>query len=180
MSVNSMEHLSFEPSVSVVRLGWLNQRVTTALRLAPATALRLALLPQILGLACVIAAVVLRAQASSSTLAAALVALGAGFLIVGLGLSWGRPWVMRVDDNGYRLRFVRGAGAAAGSWSEVSEAVTAEVRGARCLVLNRRDGTRTVIPVDLLDLDSSEVVELVRGYLNRRQLGGAGEPAGTD
>ena len=62
-------------------------------------------------------------------------------LVVGLALALGRPvWVLRVDETGYRVRFVRGAGVARAPWADVEAWPRGEAGGSRVLVLDLRDG----------------------------------------
>ncbi|MGH3412322.1 MAG: hypothetical protein ACRDPH_04490 [Marmoricola sp.] len=78
-----------------------------------------------------------------------------GFLLV-------RRWyVVRLDPVGYRVRFVRGAGVTAGRWLDVEDMTTAEVAGARCVVLRLRDGRTTTVPVDLIEGDPEEFVRVL-------------------
>lgn len=78
-----------------------------------------------------------------------------------------RWWVVRTDADGYRVRFVRGAGVARGRWSDVEDMVTADVAGAPCVVLRLRDGGSTTIPVELLARDREEFVRELRAHLGR-------------
>ena len=61
-----------------------------------------------------------------------------------------RSYVVRLDEVGYHVRFVRGAGATRASWTEVEDALTTTVAGAPCVVLRLRDGRSTTIPVEVL------------------------------
>jgi hypothetical protein len=84
-----------------------------------------------------------------------------GFLVV-------RRWfVVRVDDTGYQVRFVRGAGAKAGRWADVEDVQTQVLAGARCVVLRLRDGRRTTVPVDLIEGDREEFVRELQRRLDR-------------
>ena len=58
--------------------------------------------------------------------------------------------VMRLDDAGYRVRFVRGAGVQQARWTDVEDVVATTVVGERCVVLRLRDGRTTTLPVRLL------------------------------
>jgi hypothetical protein len=74
--------------------------------------------------------------------------------VVGLFvLAWvlrSRVTVVRLDEAGYRVGMVRGAGVKEGRWIDVEEAVTASPRGVPCVVIRLRDGGRTTIPVQAL------------------------------
>lgn len=149
---------------------WLNGGMEQRLRPTVGAALRLAAVPQIIGLALLVVVGVLWLSAGSGgTLELVLVAAAALFLVVSLVVLWWRPWLLRVDQEGYRVRFVRGAGATTGSWTDVRQAVTAVVDGTRCLVLRRTDGQQTIIPVDLLDADAEDFVRRVRALLQQRE-----------
>jgi hypothetical protein len=75
--------------------------------------------------------------------------------------------VVRLDDVGYRVRWVRGAGVRNGRWKDVEDVVATTVAGARCVVLRRRDGGSTTIPVDVLAGSSDEFVRDLQQHLNR-------------
>lgn len=77
-----------------------------------------------------------------------------------------RP-LLSLDDTGYRVRWVRGAGVAAARWDEVADAVTADARGIDCVVLRLVDGRTTSIPVQAVAADRDDVVRVVRDHLTR-------------
>lgn len=84
-----------------------------------------------------------------------------GFLLV-------RKWyVVRLDDTGYQVRFVRGAGVKAARWTDVEDLQTSTVAGARCVVLRLRDGRSTTVPVDLVEGDREAFVTELAAYLDR-------------
>jgi hypothetical protein len=90
--------------------------------------------------------------------------------VFALGAALVRRWyVVRLDDVGYTVRFVRGAGARAARWDDVQDVVTATVAGARCVVVRLRDGRSTTIPVDLIEGDSEEFVRAVGRRLGPRR-----------
>ncbi|MGD9958653.1 hypothetical protein [Nocardioides sp.] len=89
-------------------------------------------------------------------------------LIGGLALGQG-SYVVRLTQDGYRVRFVRGAGVKQGRWVDVSDAVTAEVAGSPCIVLRLRDGRSTTIPVQVLAVDRDEFVRDVQRHLRGGQ-----------
>jgi hypothetical protein len=83
-----------------------------------------------------------------------------GFLLV-------RRWyVVRLDDIGYRVRFVRGAGVTNARWAQVEDLATSEVAGAQCVVIRLRDGRSTTIPVSLIEGDKEEFVDELKRRLN--------------
>jgi hypothetical protein len=80
-------------------------------------------------------------------------------------------YVVRLDEDGYQVRFVRGAGATRARWAEVEDAAATFVAGDPCVVLRLRDGRSTTIPVDVLAVDRDEFVQQVREHLNRHGRG---------
>jgi hypothetical protein len=101
------------------------------------------------------------------------VALDAGVVlaaggVVALGLVATRGVVVvRLDEAGYRIRFVRGAGVRQGSWTEVEDVTTATVAGERCVVLRLRDGRTSTVPVSLLAGRTEDFVDDLRDHLDR-------------
>ncbi|MDP3967220.1 MAG: hypothetical protein Q8Q02_02995 [Nocardioides sp.] len=92
----------------------------------------------------------------------ALLALtGTGYLLTRRG------WVVRLDEAGYRVRFVRGVGQAQGRWKDVEDAVVATVAGEPCVVLRLRDGRTSTIPVRTLGVDPDGFVSDLRAHLDR-------------
>ncbi len=112
--------------------------------------------------------------------------LGAGLLValvVWLGVLGGltllrRREVVRLDEVGYRVRFVRGAGVRQAGWKDVEDVTAPTVEGHRCVVLRLRDGRTTTIPVDVLVGSADAFVRDLQEHLNRghgyRPLPGAG------
>lgn len=89
-------------------------------------------------------------------------------VIFGLGHLLVRRWyVVRLDELGYRVRFVRGVGVAQARWVDVAEVKAADVAGARCIVLNLRDGRSTTIPVDAIEGGSARIGDELRRRLNK-------------
>jgi len=75
--------------------------------------------------------------------------------------------VVRLDDIGYQVHFVRGAGAPSARWADVVDAGTRTVAGSPCVVLRLRDGRTTTIPVDVLAADRERFSADVRARLER-------------
>lgn len=75
--------------------------------------------------------------------------------------------LVRLDDAGYRVRFVRGAGVQQARWTDVEDVVATTVAGERCVVLRLRDGRTTTIPVRLLRTSPEAFVKDLQGHLNR-------------
>lgn len=76
-------------------------------------------------------------------------------------------YVVRLDDAGYRVRFVRGAGVTRARWTDVQDVVTTTVAGAPCVVLRLQDGSTTTIPVEVLAVDREQFVRDLQDHLDR-------------
>jgi hypothetical protein len=87
-------------------------------------------------------------------------------LVAALVLTRGVTLV-RLDDAGYRVRFVRGAGVQQARWTDVEDVVATTVVGERCVVLRLRDGRTTTIPMRLLRTSPEAFVKDLQGHLNR-------------
>jgi hypothetical protein len=108
-------------------------------------------------------------------------ALGAGvfgstvLVLLAAVLLARRTTVVRLDDVGYRVRLVRGAGVTQGRWVDVEDVVATTVAGERCVVLRLRDGRTTTIPVRMLEGSTDAFLSDLQGHLNRghgyRRLG---------
>lgn len=101
-----------------------------------------------------------------AVLSVVLVVTVAGVLAVGFVLSR-RATVVRLDDTGYTVRLVRGAGVKTGRWKDVEDVVATTVEGARCVVLRLRDGRTTTIPVGILAVPAEDFVRDLQQHLNR-------------
>jgi len=135
-------------------------------RLAPTLAARL------VGPALVLLAVLvlgLTALVAAADLSPDLLVLGAALgLLAVLGLGWWlrtRAWVLRVDEDGYAVGLVRGAGTRRARWTDVAQAATASPRGIPCFVLHLKDGTATTIPVQALAVDREDFVRQMQRRL---------------
>lgn len=80
-----------------------------------------------------------------------------------------RLYVVRLDEAGYRVRLIRGAGVTAAAWKDVEDAATCSPRGIPCVVLRLRDGRTTTIPVAALAVDREEFVRDLQAHLQRGQ-----------
>jgi hypothetical protein len=92
-----------------------------------------------------------------------VVVSGVGVSALLLGRRW---WVVRLDDTGYRVRFVRGVGRAQARWTDVEDLATTVVSGSPCVVLRLRDGGTSTVPVDLVEGDREEFVDELRARLD--------------
>ena len=91
----------------------------------------------------------------------------AGLAMVALAVVLGRRWyVVRLDDTGYRVRFVRGVGRPQARWTDVEDLTTAVFSGAECVVLRLRDGGTSTIPVNVIEGDREEFVDELRRRLD--------------
>jgi len=93
-------------------------------------------------------------------------------LVLGLAGLFVLAWVLRsrvtlarLDESGYRIAMVRGAGVKQGRWSDVEDAVTASVRGFPCVVIRLRDGRTTTIPVQAIEGDPDDFARAVQAWL---------------
>lgn len=75
--------------------------------------------------------------------------------------------LVHFDDEGYRVRWLRGAGAKQARWRDVEDVVTANVSGHDCVVLRLRDGRTTTIPVKVLDSAPTAFVEDLTAHLDK-------------
>lgn len=137
-------------------------------RLAPQIAARLLGLGlAVLGLMVLVATVLVIAFA----LPPVIVSITMGLCVVGvfvLGfLVTRRAYVVRLSEDGYVVRLVRGAGLKQGRWVDVEDAVTTHVAGAPCVVLRHRSGAATTIPVEMIAGDREEFVHTLQDHLDR-------------
>lgn len=102
----------------------------------------------------------------STWLLSAGILLGALAVLAAAVLSR-RTTVVRLDDTGYRVRMVRGAGATEARWTDVEDVVTATVTGERCVVLRLRDGRTTTIPVRMLEGNPDDFVRDLQAHLDK-------------
>lgn len=140
--------------------------MTSDYRLAPQLAARMLGLSLVaLGaLVFVVTALVVVLELPIVVLSVAVVLCVVGVFAIGWLLNR-RAYIVRTTDDGYRVRFVRGAGVKQARWLDVEEAVTDTVAGAPCVVLRLRDGRTTTIPVEVLAIDREEFVREVQERL---------------
>ena len=96
-----------------------------------------------------------------------LVAVVLWLLVLGGVVALRRGDVVRLDEAGYRVRFVRGAGVRQAPWKDVEDVTAPTVEGQRCVVLRLRDGRTTTVPVDVLAGSSDAFVKDLQQHLNR-------------
>lgn len=136
--------------------------------LAPSLRLRLlgAALVAAAGLLLLVALLSWALSLPSVVMSVAVVVVTLVVLVV-LAVLGPRHWVLRLDDDGYRVRGIRSAQARSGRWSDVLDVRTGTVDGVRCTMLRLRDGRRTTVPVDVLAGDSEQLVERISALLDR-------------
>jgi hypothetical protein len=89
-------------------------------------------------------------------------------LVVGAAVAASRlTTVLVLDETGYRVRLLRGAGTRAARWREVEDAVTMTIAGHDCVVLRLKDGRTTTVPVDVLETSPEALLEELSGRLDR-------------
>jgi hypothetical protein len=99
-----------------------------------------------------------------------LVALLGLVAVFGLGyVLTRRAVVVHLDERGYRVRMIRGAGVPAAPWTDVEAVAAATARGLDCLVLRLRDGRTTTIPVAAVAADKDDFARDVREHAERGQ-----------
>lgn len=147
--------------------------MTSDYRLAPQLAARMLGLSLVaLGaLVFVVTALVVVFELPILVLSVAVVLCVVGVFTIGWLLNR-RAYIVRTTDDGYRVRFVRGAGVTQARWLDVEEAVTDTVAGAPCVVLRLRDGRTTTIPVEVLAIDREQFVRDVQERLVGRPRDG--------
>jgi len=136
-------------------------------RLAPSLAARLVGLALVGSAALVLVTTIVVAAVDWSVTVLVVVAVLTLVSTAGLALATRRLPVLEADENGYRVRWIRGAGAKAGTWRQVEDAVAASPAGIDCIVLRLRDGRTTSIPVDAVDADRDRFVAEIRAHLSR-------------
>ena len=141
--------------------------MTSDYRLSPAFGARVVGLLAVLLAVVVFVATGVVALLHLHTVVLVPVALLVVALILGLGAYLRRTPVVRLDEHGYRVRMIRGAGVKRAAWPEVEDAVTASPRDIPCVVLRLADGRTTTIPVAALDVDREEFVRDLQGHLQR-------------
>lgn len=87
-------------------------------------------------------------------------------VLLGL-LARRRAVVVRFEEAGYRIRYVRGAGVRQAEWRQVEDAAAATVAGERCVVLRLRDGRTSTVPVGVLAGRPDDFVGDLQRHLNR-------------
>ena len=94
------------------------------------------------------------------------IAAGVLLFLVGGHQLTRRATVVRLDEAGYRVRLVRGAGVKQARWTDVEDVVATTVGGENCVVLRLRNGSATTIPVRMLAGSADAFVKDLQRHLN--------------
>ena len=141
--------------------------MSSGYRLAPALAARLVGLLLVLLAGLVLVATLLVAVLDGSPVLLLVVGVVALVAVPALAVPLRRIPVVQLDQDGYRVRMVRGAGARSARWSDVEDVVAATPHGVDCVVLRLRDGRTTSIPVAAVDARPEDFVQDLRDHLRR-------------
>ena len=141
--------------------------MSSGYRLAPAVAARLVGLLLVLLALLVLAGTLLVAVLDGPPALLLAVGVGAVVAVVALVVPLRSVSVVELDDDGYRVRMIRGAGVRTARWREVAEAVAASPHGVDCVVLRLKDGRTTSIPVAAVDAARDDFVADLRAHLRR-------------
>jgi hypothetical protein len=144
--------------------------VTSSYRFAPPFIVRMTgvALVAVGVLVLVLAGLVAALSLPEAVLSAGLLVAVVLCLVVLAGLAaLRRRDVVRFDETGYRVRYVRGAGVRQAPWKDVEDVTAPTVEGQRCVVLRLRDGRTTTMPVDVLAGSADAFVRDLQQHLNR-------------
>lgn len=103
---------------------------------------------------------------AGSGLRIALAVLTVGCLLALVVLFVRPPYVLRLDEDGYAVRWVRGAGRSVAAWREVDNVTSRRVGDAKSMVFELKDGSTTIMPLTLLGTDALRAQQDVRERLN--------------
>jgi hypothetical protein len=95
-------------------------------------------------------------------LAATVAVVGAVLVALWALYLFRLAWAVRLSDEGYAVRLLRGVGTGAASWREVEEVVAASPGGRPCLVLRLQEGRSTRLPMAALAGDRDAFAHDVR------------------
>jgi hypothetical protein len=141
--------------------------MSSGYRLAPAVAARLLGLLLVLLAVLVLLATLLVALLGGPPVLLLVVAVLAVGAVVALVVPLRQVRVVLLDETGYRVRMVRGAGVRTARWEDVADVVAASPRGVDCVVLRLKDGRTTSIPVDAVAATREDFVADLRSHLRR-------------
>lgn len=141
--------------------------MSSGYRLAPTLAARLVGLALVASATLVLLATIVAAAFAWSGWVVMTVGAAALAATAALAVATRRTPLLSVDEAGYRVRWVRGAGTKTATWRQVTDAVAASPGGIDCVVLRLRDGRTTSIPVDAVAGDRDWFVGELRTHLSR-------------
>lgn len=82
--------------------------------------------------------------------------------VLGLALVLSRFAVLvRLDEIGYQVRFLRGAGVKQARWSDLEDVVTGFAKKQPVVVIRLRDGRTTTIPVNLIEGSADDFAKAI-------------------
>lgn len=141
--------------------------MSSGYRLAPALAARLVGAALVWAAALVLVTTLLVAIFRGPSWIVLVVGLLAVAMTFGVVVATRTTPLVRVDEVGYRVHWVRGAGTRTAAWRDVTDAVAASRGDIDCVVLRLRDGRTTSIPVDAVAGDRDWFVAEIRAHLSR-------------
>jgi len=90
--------------------------------------------------------------------------------VVAVGFAASRIGVLvRLDDTGYQVNYLRRAGVKQARWADVEDVVSGFASEQPVVVVRLRDGRTTTVPVNLLAGSSDDFALDLRDHLNRGQ-----------
>jgi len=98
---------------------------------------------------------------SAVVVLAAVSVVVVGFLVTRIAV------LVRLDDVGYQVRYLRKAGVAQARWMDVEDVVTGFASGQPVVVIRLRDGRTTTIPVNLLAGSSDDFAKDVGEHAHK-------------
>jgi hypothetical protein len=138
---------------------------STSYRMAPALAARLVGRSLVTLAVLVVVATVAGALAGGWVVPATVACVGLAVVAVWAWWLLRRGAAVRLSDEGYDVRLLRGVGVGRATWSQVEEAVAASPQGEPCLVLRLVDGRTTRLPMAALAGDRDAFAADVRHRL---------------
>ncbi len=145
-----------------------NLRVPSVYRFSRALLVRfLGVLLVALGLLVVLAAALVLVAGVPAAVLTVAVVLAVVLLLAAVVWVMRATTLVRLEEDGYEVRLLRGAGVRRARWRDVEDVVTARVSGHDCVVLRLKDGRTTSIPVRILDADGGVFVKDLAAHLDR-------------
>ncbi|HSV37779.1 MAG TPA: hypothetical protein VLI04_03375 [Nocardioidaceae bacterium] len=98
---------------------------------------------------------------SATVIVVVVAVVGVGFLLTRIAV------LVRLDDLGYQVRYLRKAGVRQARWVDLEDVVTGFASGQAVVVLRLRDGQTTTIPVNLIQGSAEEFVKDIAAHAKR-------------